>query len=108
MCINNQSVKQWKEQFLTWTTLSEKSIKILSRDTKDSLPPLNEACVLITNYAMLTHGGKRSESAEIIINAIKKREWGLLILDEVHVAPAEQFQNVSKLFLLYFIMLLIN
>ena len=29
--------------------------------------------------------------------SIREREWGLMILDEVHVAPADQFQKVLDL-----------
>ncbi len=32
-----------------------------------------------------------------MVEAIGAREWGLMILDEVHVAPAEQFQKVLSI-----------
>lgn len=95
LCINNASVKQWKEQFLLWTNVAEKSVKLFTSSDKDRLPSSNqEACIVITTYSMMCHSGKRSESGEIMIQAIGSREWGLLILDEVHVAPADMFQKV--------------
>lgn len=45
---------------------------------------------------MLCHSGKRSESGQNMIDSIKSREWGLIILDEVHVAPADMFQTVVQ------------
>lgn len=45
----------------------------------------------------MCHSGKRSESGELLIQQIRNREWGLLVLDEVHVAPADMFQKVLSL-----------
>lgn len=43
---------------------------------------------------MICHGGRRSQSGELMIRSVREREWGLMILDEVHVAPADMFQKV--------------
>lgn len=43
---------------------------------------------------MLTFHGKRAYNAQKNINFIKSREWGFLLLDEVHVVPAEMFRKV--------------
>jgi len=94
MCINNASVLQWKEQFTLWTTISDKCIKIFTSGLKEQLPPPTEPCIVITTYSMASRGGKRSESGELMMRSIREREWGLLILDEVHVAPADNFQKV--------------
>lgn len=34
---------------------------------------------------MVAFGGRRSEESEEIINQIKSREWGLLLMDEVRI-----------------------
>ena len=57
--------------------------------TKDALSPSGEACIVITTYSMICHGGRRSAAGELMIREIGSREWGLMILDEVHVAPAD-------------------
>ena len=80
-----------------WTTLPEKSIKFFTSDKIDQLPPKSEPCVVISTFSMLCFSGKRSAEAERMINSIKEREWGLLLLDEVHVAPAEKFRTVLTL-----------
>ncbi|KAF3654174.1 hypothetical protein FXO38_15263, partial [Capsicum annuum] len=42
---------------------------------------------------MVAFGGKRSEESEKIIEEIRNREWGLLLMDEVHVVPAHMFRK---------------
>jgi DNA excision repair protein ERCC-3 len=32
-----------------------------------------------------------------MMQSLTNREWGLMILDEVHVAPAEMFQKVMEI-----------
>ena len=43
---------------------------------------------------MLAYSGKRSYQAQQMMNFLQNREWGLLILDEVHVVPADMFRKV--------------
>ena len=98
LCINNASVKQWQAEFLRWTNVSEKSIKLFTSQDKDNfLPPATEACIVISTYSMMCHSGKRSESGQRMIDQVGGREWGLMILDEVHVAPAAMFQKVLQM-----------
>ena len=103
LCINNASVMQWRDEFCRWTTISKESCKIFTSQHKDMLPAWNkpgirnQACVCISTYSMMCHGGKRSASGEEMIRAIEEREWGCMILDEVHVAPADMFQKVLQI-----------
>ncbi|KAM3248425.1 putative protein phosphatase 2C 55 [Capsicum annuum] len=46
---------------------------------------------------MVAFGGKRSEESEKIIEEIRNREWGLLLMDEVHVVPAHMFRKVISI-----------
>ena len=52
------------------------------------------AGVTITTYTMVAFSGRRSEESERVMEEIKNREWGLLMLDEVHVVPAQMFRKV--------------
>lgn len=97
MCINNASVKQWREEFIKWTNVSPDRVKLFTSSDKDTLPPPEEACVVVSTYSMICHGGRRSSTGERMISSISSREWGMMILDEVHVAPADMFQKVVKL-----------
>jgi DNA excision repair protein ERCC-3 len=94
MCINNASVRQWRDQFLLWTTVGESSVKMFTSDAKDPLPEDGKACIVISTYSMMCHSGPRSSSGEKMMKSIEEREWGLLLLDEVHVAPAEMFKKI--------------
>jgi len=54
MCINNASVKQWRDEFLNYTTVMKESIKLFTSDSKDMLPPVaanpKEAFIVISTY----------------------------------------------------------
>lgn len=50
--------------------------------------------VVISTFTMISHSGKRSAEGEAFMRAVKEREWGLLLLDEVHVVPAAMFRKV--------------
>lgn len=97
LCPNNVSVKQWKEQFLQWTTMSPSVVRMFTAEYKDKLPPKSEACILLSTYTMISYSGERAAEAKPIIEAIKEREWGLMILDEVHLAPARVFRKVMNM-----------
>jgi DNA excision repair protein ERCC-3 len=45
---------------------------------------------------MFSRGGGRSIEGEKLMHDIKERDWGLLILDEVHVAPADTFSKAIR------------
>ena len=52
---------------------------------------------LLLHTIWLLLGGKRSEESEKIIEEIRNREWGLLLMDEVHVVPAHRFRKVISI-----------
>jgi len=43
---------------------------------------------------MVSFSGARAADSEAVMNKIQNREWGLLLLDEVHVVPAKTFRSV--------------
>ena len=51
--------------------------------------------IVVTTYSMVAFSGKRSEESNRVMEAISSREWGLLLLDEVHVVPAQMFRKVQ-------------
>ncbi|KAF8696084.1 hypothetical protein HU200_036972 [Digitaria exilis] len=81
LATNAVSVDQWAFQFKLWSTIKDDHI---SRFT-------------LTTYNMVAFGGKRSEDSEKIIEEIRNREWGLLLMDEVHVVPAHMFRKVISI-----------
>jgi DNA excision repair protein ERCC-3 len=92
-CNGAVPVNQWCEQFVKWTTVDSRQIVPLTSKEKRPLP--DDACIVITTYTMLTHGGTRNEETSRIISQIERREWGLMILDEVQEMPAKTFQRVG-------------
>lgn len=93
LCTSGVAVEQWRRQFLLWCNVDPSLIARFTSNMKDINP---NATVIITTYAMFAHHGKRSAHAQQVMNYITEREWGLLILDEVHVAPAEVFSTVMQ------------
>ena len=95
LCTNAVSVLQWKYQFKLWTNIPDENICVFTSDKKDDIPPQSSGgCVLITTYTMISFGGQRSDKSAEVMNQIKGREWGLLLMDEVHVVPAKMFRRV--------------
>jgi DNA excision repair protein ERCC-3 len=92
LATNAVSVLQWKHQFQKWTNIPDDRICVFTSDQKDSMH--SEACVLVTTYTMISYSGKRSEQSQKIMDQITGREWGLLLMDEVHVVPAKMFRRV--------------
>ena len=92
LCTNAVSVLQWKFQFQLWTNIPDNRISCFTSDKKDEIHP--DSCVLITTYTMVSFSGKRSAQSEAVMNAIRSREWGLMLMDEVHVVPAKMFRRV--------------
>jgi DNA excision repair protein ERCC-3 len=93
LCINAVSVEQWKNQFKLWTNVDENRIVCFTSATKEKLPS-SGAAVIITTYNMISHNRKRSVEGQKIMSQISDREWGLMLLDEVHVVPADTFRRV--------------
>ena len=93
LCTNAVSVLQWKYQFKLWTNIPDDHISVFTSDIKDDIHPTG-GCVLITTYTMISYGGQRSDKSAEVMRAIRGREWGLLLMDEVHVVPAKMFRRV--------------
>ncbi|CAM9461574.1 unnamed protein product [Discosporangium mesarthrocarpum] len=92
LCTSGVSVLQWKYQFQLWTDIADKDISCFTSDIKEAVN--QEACVLITTYSMISFAGQRSEIAKRIIESVTQKEWGFMLLDEVHVVPAKMFRKV--------------
>lgn len=81
LATNAVSVDQWAFQFKLWSSIREEQICRFTSDSKERFR--GNAGVVVTTYNMVAFGGKRSEESEKIIEEIRNREWGLLLMDEV-------------------------
>ncbi|KAG5581316.1 hypothetical protein H5410_051943 [Solanum commersonii] len=80
LATNAVSVDQWAYQFRLWSTIRDDQICRFTTDSKEQFR--GDAGVVVTTYNMIAFGGKRSRESEKLIEQIRNREWGLLLLDE--------------------------
>lgn len=81
LATNAVSVDQWAFQFKLWSTIRDDQICRFTSENKEKFR--GNAGVVVTTYNMVAFGGKRAEDSEKIIEEIRNREWGLLLMDEV-------------------------
>ena len=91
---NALSVRQWKEQFQHWTTIPESHITTFTADHKERNLPDNG--ILISTYQMIAYSGQRAPESQEIMNLILSRQWGLLLMDEAHVVPANEYRRAVQ------------
>jgi len=53
-----------------------------------------ESGIILSTYSMVANAGNRSHEAKTMMDFLASREWGLVLLDEVHVVPANMFRGV--------------
>ncbi|KAI3434686.1 hypothetical protein D9Q98_002749 [Chlorella vulgaris] len=92
LCTNGVSVDQWQYQFEMWTNLQKNQVCRFTSQQREWFD--SPAGVCITTYTMVAFTGRRSADGERIMQQIMSREWGLILLDEVHVVPAAMFRKV--------------
>jgi len=85
---------QWKHQFMLWSNLQESNISLFTSGHPDEI---DGTALTISTYSMISHSGPRGQQAQTSMQKISRREWGLLVLDEVHVVPATLFRQVLSL-----------
>ena len=117
ICNNNLAVQQWKREITDWVDIirenknkkTDKKIKeknkeeedsIICRftsDTKDKLWNFEkEAGILITSFTMLSFSGQRNPEVKKAMDRLEALDWGLMIIDEVQLLPAETFSTIIK------------
>ncbi|KAK6102285.1 DNA repair helicase rad25 family protein [Brugia pahangi] len=97
LATSNVSVEQWRGQFKLWSTIRDDQLIRFTREARDPVPSgsnANKPIVCISTYSMVAYTGKRTYAAEEAMKYIESREWGLVLLDEVHTIPAKMFRRV--------------
>jgi DNA excision repair protein ERCC-3 len=87
---NGTAVKQWKQELLDKTTLTEDQVGLYTGDTKEIKP------VTIATYQILTYRKSKTGPFEHF-KLFEAANWGLVIYDEVHMLPAPVFRAVAEL-----------
>ena len=83
---------QWKQQFLQWSSIKENQVAVFTSDCKEKFS--GASGIVISTYSMVANKRKRSYDAQKMMEFLESREWGFLLLDEVHVVPANMFRTV--------------
>src|SRR6266403_353635 len=53
-----------------------------------------ESGVVVSTYSMVANTHNRSHESKKMMDFLTSREWGFILLDEVHVVPAAMFRRV--------------
>ena len=93
LCTSSMSVVQWKNEFLKWSNINPNDIAIFTSDNKEKFS--GNTGIIVSTYSMVTQTRARSHDAAKMMEFMTGREWGLMILDEVHVVPASIFRKVT-------------
>jgi len=87
---NTVALRQWKNELLDKTTLSEDQVGEYSGDSKEIRP------VTLATYQVLTYR-KSKDSPFVHFDLFDKGNWGLIVYDEVHLLPAPVFRATASL-----------
>ncbi|MEW9106029.1 DNA repair helicase XPB [Paenibacillus sp.] len=87
---NTTSVKQWKREILTRTTLLDEQVGEYTGKSKQVRP------VTISTYQMMTYRQDKDRECQHM-HLFHERDWGLIIYDEVHLLPAPVFRTTADL-----------
>ncbi len=89
---SNISALQWRNEFQKWSNINRDDIAIFSSVNKSVFT--GNTGIIITTYSMVTNTRERAHESAKMMHFLQNREWGLILLDEVHVVPAQMFRNV--------------
>jgi len=85
---NTVSARQWKDELLRRTFLTEDEIGEYSGSRKEVRP------ITIATYQVLT---TRRKGVYTHLDLLDARDWGLILYDEVHLLPAPIFRMTADL-----------
>jgi DNA excision repair protein ERCC-3 len=84
------AVKQWHREILDKTDLREDQIAEYTGESKEIGP------VTLATYQILTHRNEKTEEFPHF-QIFDKRDWGLIVYDEVHLLPAPVFRVTAHI-----------
>ncbi|KAG7139515.1 General transcription and DNA repair factor IIH helicase subunit like protein [Verticillium longisporum] len=95
LCTSSMSVVQWRNEFLKWSNIKPEDIAAFTSDNKGQTFT-GSTGIIVTTYSMVTQTRERSHEAKKMMDFLQHLEWGLMLLDEVHVVPANIFRKVTS------------
>ena len=88
LATNTVAARQWRDELLARTSLTESEIGEYSGSVKQIRP------VTIATYQVLT---TRRKGEYTHLSLLDARDWGLIVYDEVHLLPAPIFRMTADL-----------
>jgi DNA excision repair protein ERCC-3 len=101
---------QWKQQFMLWSNVTDRQIAVFTADQKEKVRLslstrvisvlllisqfAGESGIVVSTYSMVANTHNRSHESKKMMEFLTSREWGFILLDEVHVVPAAMFRRV--------------
>lgn len=93
---------------MQWSNVTDKQIAIFTADQKEKVSLFDyslhysdedekfagESGIVISTYSMVANTHNRSHESKKMMEFLTSREWGFILLDEVHVVPAAMFRRV--------------
>ncbi|TVY08726.1 DNA repair helicase XPB [Paenibacillus cremeus] len=87
---NSTSVRQWKREILQKTEVTEDMVGEYTGMHKEVRP------ITIATYQILTYRKSKDEPF-VHMDLFNKRDWGLIVYDEVHLLPAPVFRVTADI-----------
>jgi DNA excision repair protein ERCC-3 len=87
---NITALRQWKSELIDKMTVPEDCIGEYSGEIKEIKP------VTVTTYQILTHRSDKTGDF-IHLDIFNKKNWGVIIYDEVHLLPAPVFRITAEI-----------
>lgn len=87
---NTVAIRQWRDELLDKTEVTEDMIGEFSGSKKEIKP------VTIATYNILTYRKSKKEDF-LHFEIFRKKNWGLIIYDEVHLLPAPVFRMTAEI-----------
>lgn len=87
---NTVALRQWKEELMDKSTLTAEEIGEFSGESKEI------KAVTIATYNILTYRKNKNDKF-LHFDIFTKKNWGLIIYDEVHLLPAPVFRMTSEI-----------
>ncbi|WP_282941706.1 DNA repair helicase XPB [Paenibacillus sp. RC67] len=87
---NSTSVRQWKREILEKTDATEDMVGEYTGKVKDVRP------ITIATYQILTYRKSKDDLFKHM-DLFNKRDWGLIVYDEVHLLPAPVFRVTADI-----------
>jgi DNA excision repair protein ERCC-3 len=84
------AVRQWRDELLDKTSLTEAEVGEYTGEAKDVRP------VTIATYQILTYRRAKTD-AFLHFDLFRRNDWGLIVYDEVHLLPAPVFRITAEI-----------